>query len=53
MSLSGVDAVIPLHEVIQIVSSVSKTMPSCLKCTGKGGLAITETALRIKQKLRK
>ncbi len=52
MSISGFDAVIPLDQVIQTISSVSKTMPSCLKCTGKGGLAMTETALNIKNKLK-
>jgi L-serine dehydratase len=51
MSVSGFDAVIPLDEVIQTVSQVSKTMPTCVKCTGKGGLAITETALNIKNRL--
>ncbi|MHC1704735.1 MAG: L-serine ammonia-lyase, iron-sulfur-dependent, subunit alpha [Tenuifilaceae bacterium] len=51
MSISGFDAVIPLDQVIQTVSRVSKTMPTCVKCTGKGGLAITETALNIKNKL--
>ena len=51
MSISGFDAVIPLDQVIQTVSGVSKTMPTCVKCTGKGGLAITETALNIKNKL--
>jgi len=52
MSISGFDAVIPLNEVIQTISSVSKTMPTCVKCTGKGGLAITKTALNIKNKLK-
>lgn len=50
MSVSGFDAVIPLEEVIQTVSKVSETMPDCLKCTGKGGLAITTTALNLKKK---
>lgn len=52
ISISGFDAVIPLHEVIKTVSSVSKTMPTCVKCTGKGGLAITKTAFNIKNKLK-
>ncbi|MFO7658600.1 MAG: L-serine ammonia-lyase, iron-sulfur-dependent, subunit alpha [Bacteroidales bacterium] len=52
MSVSGFDAVIPLDQVIQTVSRVSKTMPTSLKCTGKGGLAITETALDIGNKLK-
>jgi L-serine dehydratase len=52
MAISGFDAVIPLDEVIQTVARVSETMPTCLKCTGKGGLSITETALNIKNKLK-
>ena len=51
MSISGFDCVIPLDQVIQTVSDVGKTMPSCVKCTGKGGLAVTETALRVKNRL--
>jgi len=51
MACSGYDAVIPLDEVIQTVSQVSKQMPSCVKCTGKGGLAITNTAIDLKRKL--
>ena len=52
MSISGYDAVIPLDQVIQTVSRVSETMPACVKCTGQGGLALTETALNIKARLR-
>jgi len=51
MICSGFDAVIPLDEVIQTVSRVSDQMPSCVKCTGKGGLAITNTAADLKRKL--
>jgi L-serine dehydratase len=51
MSVSGYDYVIPLNQVIKTVSRVSKTMPTCNKCTGKGGLAITETAMLLKLKL--
>ena len=52
MAISGYNPVIPLNQVIQTVSRVSKMMPSCNKCTGKGGLAITETALNLKNKLK-
>lgn len=52
MAISGFDEVIPLDQVIQTVSTVSKTMPSCVKCTGKGGLSITETSLFLKRKLK-
>lgn len=51
MAIAGFDEVIPLDQVIETVSRVSKTMPTCVKCTGKGGLAITETAINLKNKL--
>ena len=51
MSCAGYNALIPLNEVIKTVSSVSSQMPTCVKCTGKGGLAITKTACMIKEKL--
>jgi L-serine dehydratase len=52
MAISGFDVVIPLDQVIETVSRVGKSMHSCLKCTGRGGLAITEAALHLKIKLR-
>ena len=52
MAVSGYDYVIPLDQVIQTVSRVSAMMPTCNKCTGKGGLAITDTALRLKERLK-
>jgi L-serine dehydratase len=51
MAISGFDPVIPLDQVIQTVSRVSRSMPTCVKCTGRGGLAITETAVQLKIKL--
>ena len=53
MACAGFDAVIPLEEVLQTVSQVSLQMPSCVKCTGKGGLAITNTSRNIKEKLKR
>ncbi len=53
MACAGYNALIPLNEVIETVSSVSQQMPTCVKCTGKGGLAITKTACAIKEKLSK
>jgi len=52
MACAGYNALIPLDEVIETVSSVSKQMPSCNKCTGKGGLAITKTACAIKEQMK-
>ena len=51
MSRAGFNALIPLDEVIETVSRVSLQMPSCNKCTGKGGLAITKTACALKAKM--
>jgi L-serine dehydratase len=48
MACSGYNPVIPLEEVIETVSRVSAQMPTCVKCTGKGGLAITKTAYDLK-----
>jgi len=53
MACAGYNALIPLNKVIETVSSVSKQMPTCVKCTGKGGLAITKSACAIKAKLSK
>ncbi len=52
MAISGFDEVIPLDQVIQTVSRVGKSMPSCVKCTGKGGLSITDTSIALKRKLK-
>ena len=51
MACAGFNAVIPFEEVLGTVSQVSKQMPDCVKCTGKGGLAITKTAIELKQDL--
>jgi L-serine dehydratase len=53
MACSGFDAVIPLEEVIQTVSRVGEMMPTCVKCTGKGGLSVTATSIQIKGQLKK
>lgn len=53
MAISGFDAVIPLEEVIQTIMRVGKSMPSCVKCTGQGGLSITQTSQKLKLALLK
>jgi len=52
MACSGFDAIIPYHEVIETVSRVSKHMPTCVKCTGNGGLAITPASIQIKNRFK-
>ncbi|MDB4584472.1 L-serine ammonia-lyase, iron-sulfur-dependent, subunit alpha [Draconibacterium sp.] len=51
MACAGFNAVIPYDEVIQTVSKVSIQMPTCVKCTGLGGLAVTPTSIRLKKDL--
>ena len=51
MASSGFAYLIPLDQVLETVSRVSAQMPSCHKCTGTGGLAITPAALALKEKL--
>ena len=48
MTMSGFDKVIPYQEVLQSVINISEQMPSCVKCTGLGGLSITETSRKLK-----
>jgi len=45
--LSGMDAVIPFDEVLDTMSGIAAMLPVDLKCTGKGGLAATPTALKL------
>lgn len=51
MALAGFNAVIPLDEVIHTMDLVGKALPSELRCTAKGGLAITATSIEIQDKL--
>jgi len=51
MASSGFAYLIPLDQVLETVSRVSAQMPSCHKCTGTGGLAITPAALELKKEL--
>lgn len=44
MALAGIRSVIPPDEVIDAMRSIGDMMPSCLRETGKGGLAVTPTA---------
>ncbi|HEC43480.1 MAG TPA: serine dehydratase [Bacteroides sp.] len=53
MAVSGFDQVIPLDQVIHSVKQVGKLMPHALCNTGKGGLAVTPAALKLKENLKK
>lgn len=47
MILGGYPNLIPLDETIDAVFAVGKAMPSELRCTSQGGLAVTPSALSI------
>lgn len=49
LAMAGIRSAIPADEVIDSMRRIGNDMPKCLKETSKGGLAITETALRIKE----
>jgi L-serine dehydratase len=49
--MAGFDKVIPLDETIAAMYRVGLSLPAELRCTGKGGLSITPTSMRIQQKL--
>jgi L-serine dehydratase len=51
MALAGIDAVIPLDEVIHAMDAVGRSLPYELRCTGYGGLSVTPTSKKIEQRL--
>ena len=51
LAMAGFDKVIPLDETIAAMYRVGLSLPAELRCTGKGGLSITPTSMRIQQKL--
>ena len=51
MALAGFEGLIPLDEVIIAMHKVGQSLPCELRCTGKGGLAMTPTAQAILDKL--
>jgi L-serine dehydratase len=46
LALSGRDAILPLHEVIDVADQVGRSLPPGLLCTGRAGAAGTPTAQR-------
>ena len=51
MTLAGVRSVIPVDEVIEAMNQIGRMMPTALKETAEGGLAVTETGLRLAKKI--
>lgn len=48
LALAGVRSAIPADEVIDTMRRIGNALPSCLKETGEGGLAVTRTALELR-----
>lgn len=53
MSLSGLDPVIPLDEVIRAMDEAGRSLPRTLRCTGLGGLSMTPTSKRMEERMGK
>lgn len=51
MALAGLESIIPVDEVIKAMDQVGKQIPMQLKETSLGGLATTETGIRINKEL--
>ncbi|MFD1178229.1 L-serine ammonia-lyase, iron-sulfur-dependent, subunit alpha [Paenibacillus puldeungensis] len=51
MALAGIRSVIPPDEVIGAMYRVGRQMPSIFKETAEGGLAATQTAVKLKEKI--
>ena len=52
MALAGFDHLIPFDEVLVAMDQVGRSLPHALRCTGLGGLSITETSRAIEEKLK-
>lgn len=51
LSMAGVKSYIPFDEVVRAMGRVGKTMSTTLKETALGGLAVTPTGLKVREKL--
>lgn len=51
MSLAGIESRIPCDEVIEAMYRIGKDMPRTLRETSLGGLAMTETGKKVKERL--
>ncbi|HEY9577108.1 MAG TPA: L-serine ammonia-lyase, iron-sulfur-dependent, subunit alpha [Pseudobacillus sp.] len=51
LALAGVESRIPCDEVIEAMYKVGKDMPRTLRETALGGLAVTETGRKVKERL--
>ncbi len=53
MAVSGFLEVIPIDETVKAMDSVGRSIPCELRCTGLGGLSVTDASFKIKKSLEK
>ena len=51
MAMAGVQSVIPVDDVIDAMNRIGRSMPSSIKETAEGGLATTQTGLRLTKEI--
>jgi L-serine dehydratase len=51
MVMGGVMSKIPFDETVEAMYKIGKAMPCALRETAQGGVAITETGLKMKEKV--
>ena len=49
LAIAGVKSVIPLDEVINAMGEIGRQLPKALRETAEGGLAITPTAIKLRE----
>jgi len=53
MALAGFDAVVPFSQVLEAVTEAGKSLSPGLRCTGLGGLSVTDASRNLKRALEK
>lgn len=53
LALSGKEALLPFHEVLDVMDRMGKEMPASLKCTSCGGTCTAPTAVKCKAEYEK
>lgn len=51
LALAGIKSVIPVDEVIDAMDRIGRNMPHCVRETAEGGLATTETGIKLAKKI--
>ncbi len=52
MTMAGIESFIPFDEVVEAMNSIGKALPSTLKETARGGLAVSKTAMKYNDRIK-